>query len=43
MKKKWFDDSDEWSENETESPAGVADSMLTSTDFVEDNGTAIYS
>ena len=37
MKKKWFDDSDEWSENETESPAGVADTMLTSTDFVEDN------
>ena len=35
--KKWFDDSDEWSENETESPAGVADTMLTSTEFVEDN------
>ena len=33
----WFDDSDEWSENEIESPAGVADSMLTSTNFVEDN------
>ena len=25
--KKRFDDSDEWSENETESPAGVADTM----------------
>ena len=28
-------DSDEWSENE--SPAGVTDTMLTSTDLVEDN------
>ena len=34
---KWFDDSDEWSQNETEFPAGVTDTMLTSTDFVEEN------
>ena len=34
---KWCDVSDEWSENETESPAGVTHTMLTSTDFVEDN------
>ena len=34
---KWCDDSDDWSENETECPAGVTDTMLTSTDFVEDN------
>ena len=32
---KRCDDSDEWSENE--SPAGVTGTMLTSTDFVEDN------
>ena len=34
---KGCDDSDELSENETESPAGVTDTMLTSTSFVEDN------
>ena len=34
---KRCDVSDEWSENETESPAGVTHNMLTSTDFVEDN------
>ena len=32
---KRCDDNDEWSKNETESPAGVTDTMLTSTDFVE--------
>ena len=30
---KQCDDSDKWIENETESPAGVTDTMLTSTDF----------
>ena len=34
---QWCDDSDVWSENETESPAGVTDTILTSIDFVEDN------
>lgn len=28
---------DEWSEDEAETPAGVTDTMLTSTDFLEDN------
>ena len=28
---------DEWSEDETEVPAGVTDTMLTATDFLEDN------
>ena len=30
---------DQWSEDEAEIPAGVTDTMLTSTDFVEDNGS----
>ena len=34
---KRCNDSDEWSENETESPASVTDTLLTSADFVEDN------
>ena len=32
-----LDDKDEWSEDESEIPAGVTDTMLTSTDFLEDN------
>ena len=28
---------DEWSEDETEAPAGVTDTMLTTSDFSEDN------
>lgn len=28
---------DEWSEDEAETPSGVTDTMLTSTDFLEDN------
>ena len=30
---------DQWSEDEAEIPAGVTDTMLTNTDFVEDNGS----
>ena len=32
-----IDHKDEWSEDEIETPAGVTDTMLTSTDFLEDN------
>ena len=32
-----LDDEDEWSEDEVEVPAGVTDTMLTATDFLEDN------
>ena len=32
-----IDHKDEWSEDEAETPAGVTDTMLTSTDFLEDN------
>ena len=32
-----LDDEDEWSEDEVEVPAGVTDTMLTVTDFLEDN------
>lgn len=31
------DDEDNWSEDEAESPAGVTDTMLTATDFLQDN------
>ena len=31
------DDKDDWSANETETPAGVTDTMLTATDFLEDS------
>ena len=30
-------DSDDWSEDEAEIPAGVTDSMLTATDFLDDS------
>ena len=30
---------DQWSEDEAEIPAGVTDTMLTNTDFVEDKGS----
>ena len=32
-----IDHKDEWSDDEAETPAGVTDTMLTSTDFLEDN------
>ena len=34
-----FESEDEWSEDEAEIPAGVTDTMLTKTDFIEDNET----
>lgn len=30
-------DEDDWNEDTTETPAGVSDTMLTSTDFLEEN------
>ena len=32
-----IDHKDEWSEDEAETPAGVTDTLLTSTDFLKDN------
>ena len=34
-----FESEDEWSEDEAEIPAGVTDTMLTKTDFIEDSET----
>ena len=34
---KKLDDEDEWSEDEIEIPAGVPDTLLTATDFLDDN------
>ena len=36
---EFYENEDEWSEDEAEIPAGVTDTMLTKTDFIEDSET----